>query len=132
MRSRASMASWRFVNFVVYGCERCAGPCWSMRQRGRAVSKRMRGDRGVHGHMIPTRSTIGRAKRELRVSDTPHTEEPAARPDSAVRRAPIVTPPDAPDARPLLGASQLATLRRYGAESDVGRGDLLFTDGDQG
>ena len=66
------------------------------------------------------------------MSDTPHTEEPAARPDSAVRRAPIVTPPDAPDARPLLGASQLATLRRYGAESDVGRGDLLFTDGDQG
>src|ERR1700722_2559666 len=58
-------------------------------------------------------------------------EPGASAPDRAVR-VPIVTPADAPDARPLLGESQLATLRRYGDESEVQRGDLLFAEGDEG
>ena len=59
-----------------------------------------------------------------------HVETPVATRHDPVRGAPIVTPPDAADARPLLGESQLATLRRYGDESQVGQGDLLFADGD--
>ena len=50
--------------------------------------------------------------------------EPSARP-------PLVTPADAPEVRPLLGESQLATLRRYGVESEIRRGDVLFADGDE-
>jgi thioredoxin reductase (NADPH) len=64
------------------------------------------------------------------MSDDVHADAPIARPPDAVLRVPLITPPDAPDARPLLGESQLATLRRYGDESEVQRGDLLFSDGD--
>ncbi len=66
------------------------------------------------------------------MSDDPQAEGPLASTGGTVRRAPLVTPPDAPDARPLLGELQLSTLRRYGNESEVQRGDLLFTDGDPG
>jgi thioredoxin reductase (NADPH) len=58
--------------------------------------------------------------------------EPETSISDAVARVPIVTPADAPDTRPLLGESQLATLRRYGDESEVARGDLLFAEGDEG
>ena len=46
-------------------------------------------------------------------------------------QAPLITPAEAPDVRPLLGESQLATLRRCGDESGVRRGDLLFSEGDR-
>ncbi len=39
---------------------------------------------------------------------------------------------ESPDTRPLLGEKQLADLHRYGTAADVSRGDLLFTDGDEG
>ncbi|HEY3843264.1 MAG TPA: FAD-dependent oxidoreductase [Acidimicrobiales bacterium] len=39
---------------------------------------------------------------------------------------------ESPDTRPLLGEKQLADLYRYGTAADVSRGDLLFTDGDEG
>jgi thioredoxin reductase (NADPH) len=39
---------------------------------------------------------------------------------------------ESPDNRPLLGEKQLADLHRYGAESEVVAGDLLFSDGDEG
>jgi thioredoxin reductase (NADPH) len=61
-----------------------------------------------------------------------HTDAHGAGPEGAVRRAPIVAPVDAPNARPMLGESQLATLRRYGEESEIRRGDLLFAVGDEG
>lgn len=64
------------------------------------------------------------------MSDDLHAQTPPPRLQDPVRGAPLVSPPDAPDTRPLLGESQLATLRRYGDESEVGRGDLLFADGD--
>jgi thioredoxin reductase (NADPH) len=48
-----------------------------------------------------------------------------------VRRVPLVTPADAPEVRPLLGESQLTILRRYGVESEVRQGELLFSDGDR-
>jgi thioredoxin reductase (NADPH) len=60
----------------------------------------------------------------------PDASEPRLR--DATQRVPIVTPADAPETRPLLGESQLATLRRYGAESEMARGDRLFADGDEG
>ncbi len=60
----------------------------------------------------------------------PGASEPRLR--DATQRAPIVTPADAPDTRPLLGELQLATLRRYGDESEMARGELLFAEGDQG
>ena len=66
------------------------------------------------------------------MSDDPHDEGRVPSVDGTVRRAPLVTPPDAPDARPLLGKSQLSTLRRYGDEHGTQPGDLLFTDGDPG
>ncbi len=66
------------------------------------------------------------------MSDDVQPDAPEPRLRDATQRAPIVTPADAPDARPLLGESQLATLRRYGDESEIARGDLLFAEGDQG
>jgi len=54
--------------------------------------------------------------------------EPEARPPE---RAWSVGPPESPEVRPLLGESQLDTLRRYGTESEVQAGDLLFADGDE-
>jgi thioredoxin reductase (NADPH) len=42
-----------------------------------------------------------------------------------------VPPPESPEVRPLLGESQLTTLRRYGTESKIKAGDLLFADGDE-
>jgi CRP-like cAMP-binding protein len=35
------------------------------------------------------------------------------------------------DKRPLLGEAQLAAFRRYGIESEVNTGDVLFYDGDE-
>jgi thioredoxin reductase (NADPH) len=58
-------------------------------------------------------------------------EEPGERIPHAVQRSPIVIPADSPSVRSLLGESQLATLRRYGDESAVRRGDVLFAEGDQ-
>jgi thioredoxin reductase (NADPH) len=43
----------------------------------------------------------------------------------------VIPAPENPDLRPLLGESQLTTLRRYGRESSVRDGDVLFADGDQ-
>jgi thioredoxin reductase (NADPH) len=51
-------------------------------------------------------------------------ESPEARP----RRAQIM--PDQPGSRPRLTDVQLEVLRRYGAEEQVGVGDVLFRDGD--
>jgi thioredoxin reductase (NADPH) len=42
-----------------------------------------------------------------------------------------VPAPEDPDLRALLGESQLTTLRRYGRESVVREGEVLFADGDQ-
>src|SRR5579872_4122420 len=105
-----------------------------MRPRRCAALHNSPGDRdhAARGHMIAVRFTAGRVPLEPGMPDDRHAEELVAGPDIAVRRAPLVTPPDSPDARPLLGESQLATLRRYGNESAVTRGDLLFADGDQG
>lgn len=65
------------------------------------------------------------------MSDDLHADEPVARLNDAVRGDPIITPANAPNARPLLGESQLTTLRRYGDESEVRRGDVLFAEGDR-
>jgi len=47
-------------------------------------------------------------------------------------RRPEVDPgPENPDVRPLLGETQLSTLRRYGVEHRVVDGEVLFTDGDR-
>ena len=46
-------------------------------------------------------------------------------------QAPLITPADAPDVRPLLWESQLANLRRYGDESGVRLGALLFSEGER-
>jgi thioredoxin reductase (NADPH) len=50
---------------------------------------------------------------------------------SSSRRPQIEPRPDNPDLRPLLGESQLTTLRRYGREFRVVPGEVLFADGDQ-
>jgi thioredoxin reductase (NADPH) len=39
--------------------------------------------------------------------------------------------PESPDLRPLLGESQLTTLKRYGSEHRVTDGEILFADGDR-
>jgi thioredoxin reductase (NADPH) len=65
------------------------------------------------------------------MSDDVHAGTSAATTRDAVRQFPLVTPADAPETRPLLGESQLTTLRRYGEESDVRRGDALFSEGDE-
>ena len=36
-----------------------------------------------------------------------------------------------PDLRPLLGESQLATLRRYGSDNRIAEGEVLFAEGDR-
>src|SRR5579862_2555309 len=64
------------------------------------------------------------------MSDDLPAAAPVATRHDRIERTPIVTPPDPAEARPLLGESQLATLRRYGDESQVEQGDLLFADGD--
>jgi len=46
-------------------------------------------------------------------------------------RSEIEPRPEDPDLRPLLGESQLTTLRRYGREERVADGEVLFADGDQ-
>jgi len=46
-------------------------------------------------------------------------------------RQPPEIPAEDPDLRPLLGESQLRTLRRYGKEFEVPDGEILFADGDQ-
>ena len=46
-------------------------------------------------------------------------------------RPPPEVPAEDPDLRPLLGESQLTTLRRYGSEVEVVDGEILFADGDQ-
>jgi len=50
----------------------------------------------------------------------------------ADRPRPTELVPEAADNRPLLGEAQLAALARYGTESDVDPGDVLFADGDAG
>jgi thioredoxin reductase (NADPH) len=47
------------------------------------------------------------------------------------QRPQVEPAPDKPDLRPLLGESQLRTLRRYGTEHRVVDGEILFADGDQ-
>jgi thioredoxin reductase (NADPH) len=39
--------------------------------------------------------------------------------------------PEQPGSHPILSASQLEVLRRYGSEQEVARGDVLFADGDE-
>src|SRR5580658_10231346 len=47
-----------------------------------------------------------------------------------IRQRPVVPVPDHPDLRPLLGESQLNTLKNYGHEIPIARGEVLFADGD--
>lgn len=42
----------------------------------------------------------------------------------------VVPAPESPNLRPLLGESQLTTLKRYGSEHRVTEGEILFADGD--
>ena len=50
---------------------------------------------------------------------------------SRTSRAQVEPPPENPDLRPLLGESQLTTLRGYGSEHRVTDGEVLFADGDR-
>jgi thioredoxin reductase (NADPH) len=49
---------------------------------------------------------------------------------SRTERSQARIPAENPDLRPLLGESQLTTLRRYGREVEVVDGEVLFADGD--
>ena len=50
---------------------------------------------------------------------------------NASSRPQVEPAPENPDLRPLLGESQLTTLRRYGREVRVVDGEVLFADGDE-
>jgi thioredoxin reductase (NADPH) len=71
---------------------------------------------------------VSGARSESSMANERAPVEPEAR---APERAWSVAPPEPPEVRPLLGESQLTTLRRYGNESEVQAGDLLFADGDE-
>jgi thioredoxin reductase (NADPH) len=48
-----------------------------------------------------------------------------------VSNARVVPAPENPELRPLLGESQLTTLKGYGSEHRVTEGEILFADGDR-
>jgi len=64
-----------------------------------------------------------------------------ARQEGAVGAGALATPgpaaaatslaPESPDGRPLLGEAQVNVLRRYGSETEVEVGEVLFSDGDE-
>jgi thioredoxin reductase (NADPH) len=60
-------------------------------------------------------------------NEQPPVEPNAGPPD----RGWSVAAPESPEVRPLLGELQLNTLRRYGTESAIKAGDLLFAEGDE-